>query len=292
MGLVAALLTGVALVGALAPFARRRSLRLEPLPGPLEDRRLQVLRALRDLERDHARGAVAGSDYETLRRQADADAAELIRRLDDKEQAAELAATMRRRKSRQRPDRRHGPSHAKLVGGLAAAAISTTAVLLLPGALGGRAAGGFITGSQASPSAASTSTPALLQHLQDHPDDLEARLDLAQTYLEAGQARDAAQQYVQVLKRDPNNPEATTRLALLVYEAGDSDDALKGVDKVLTQSPDYPEALFLKGVILLNAENRPQEAIAPLQRYLQMAPTGGYRADAEQLLKEAQAQVR
>jgi len=292
VGLVAALLTGVALVGALAPFARRRSLRLEPLTDPLDDQRLQVLRALRDLERDHARGAVARADYERLRRHAEADAAEFIRRLDDKEQAAELATTMRQSKSRHRQDRRRRPSYAKLVGGLAAAAISMTALLLLPGALGGRVAGGFITGSQPSPSTPSGTTPALLQHLQEHPDDVEARLDLAQTYLEAGQPRDAAQQYVQVLKRDPNNPEATTRLALLVYEAGDSDDALKGVDKVLSQSPDYPEALFLKGVILLNAQNRPQEAIAPLQRYLQVAPTGGYRADAEQLLKEAQAQGR
>jgi predicted Zn-dependent protease len=93
-----------------------------------------------------------------------------------------------------------------------------------------------------------------------------------------------------VLKRDPDNPEATTRLALLVYEAGDPGDGLKGVDKVLSQHPDYPEALFLKGVILLNAENRPQDAIPPLQRYLQVAPTGGYRSDAEQLLKEAQSQ--
>jgi hypothetical protein len=44
-------------------------------------------------------------------------------------------------------------------------------------------------------------------------------------------------------------------------------------------------------VILLNALNRPKDAIAPLQRYLQVAPDGGYRDDAAQLLQEARAQV-
>ncbi len=46
----------------------------------------------------------------------------------------------------------------------------------------------------------------------------------------------------------------------------------------------------MKGVILLNAENWPKDSIAPLRRYLWVAPTGGYRDDAEQRLKQAQGQ--
>ena len=176
-----------------------------------------------------------------------------------------------------------------LIAALTAVAVVAAAVPLLLSKVGNQPPGGFLTGSQTSPVPLTAAT-ALEQRVHDHPDDLEARLDLAQTYLEAGQPRPASQQYVEVLKRDPNNAEATTRLALLVYEAGDSNDALNGVEKVLLQHPDYPEALFLKGVILLNAENRPQDAIPPLQRYLQVAPTGGYRDDAEQLLKEALGQ--
>jgi cytochrome c-type biogenesis protein CcmH/NrfG len=289
VGLTAAMLTGVALLGVLAPFTRSRNATVRPLARSLEDRRLRILRSLRDLERDHARGAVADEDYENLRRQAEAEAVQLIRGVENKEQAAELAATVRKPRLQRRGDRRRGLSNAQLVGGLAALALGATAVPLLLGGVGERSAGGFITGAQPSSSPPGSATP-LQQRVQDHPNDLEARLDLAQTYLESGRPRDASQQYVEVLKRDPNNPEATTRLALLVYEAGDPDDALKGVEKVLIQHPDYPEALFLKGVILLNAEKRPQDAIAPLQRYLQVAPTGGYRADADQLLKEAQAQ--
>src|SRR5262249_42353532 len=86
-----------------------------------------------------------------------------------------------------------------------------------------------------------------------------------------------------------NPPAATPRLALLLSEAGDSDDALLGVNKVLSPHADSPEALFLQGVILLNALNRPKDAAAPLRRYLEVAPAGGYRADAQQLLQEAEA---
>jgi len=161
---------------------------------------------------------------------------------------------------------------------------------MLVTAAGARAPGGFITGAQPSPAATITGNFTTLElQVKAHPDDTEARLDLAQSYLEAGRARQASQQYVEVLKRDPDNPEATTRLALLLYEAGDSDDALLGVNKVLSTHADYPEALFLQGVILLNALNRPKDAAAPLRRYLEVAPAGGYRADAQQLLKEAEA---
>ena len=288
VGPVAAVLTGIALLGVLAPFARRRSGRQQALADPLHDRRLQLLRALRDLERDHARGAVAEADYERLRRQAEAEVVALIRSVGSPEQAVELAAALRAR----RPGRRRGrrvPGQAALVAGLATVAVAAAAIPLLLGSLGSRPAGGFITGTQ--PAAQPGTAVTLEQQVNDHPDDLEARLDLAQTYLEAGQPREASQQYVEVLKRDPNNPEATTRLALLVYEAGDTNDALLGVEKVLAQHPDYPEALFIDGVILLNGENRPRDAIPPLQRYLQVAPTGGYRDDAQQLLQQAQGQA-
>lgn len=295
-GPAAALLTGVALLGILAPFLRHRRVRLNELSAPADDERLRVLRSLRDLERDRDRGALADVDYERQRQLTEARAVALIKDTAGTEAGAELAAGLRRsRRARARPrgDRGARPSHSLLVAGLVAIAVVAAAVPMLVTAVGARAPGGFITGAQPSPAATTAgSFTTLEQKVRAHPDDMEARLDLAQSYLEAGQARQASQQYVEVLKRDPNNPEATTRLALLLYEAGDTDDALLGVNKVLSTHTDYPEALFLQGVILLNALNRPKDAIAPLRRYLQVAPAGGYRADAQQLLQEAEAQGR
>ena len=293
-GPAAALLTGVALLGILAPFLRHRRVRLNELSAPADDERLRVLRSLRDLERDRDRGALADVDYERQRQLTEARAVALIKDTAGTEAGAELAAGLRRsRRARARPrgDRGARPSHSLLVAGLVAIAVVAAAVPMLVTAVGARAPGGFITGAQPSPAATTAGRFTTLERkVRAHPDDMEARLDLAQSYLEAGQARQASQQYVEVLKRDPNNPEATTRLALLLYEAGDTDDALLGVNKVLSTHTDYPEALFLQGVILLNALNRPKDAIAPLRRYLQVAPAGGYRADAQQLLQEAEAQ--
>ena len=294
IGPVAALLTGVALLGILAPFLRHRRVRLGELSGPADDERLRVLRSLRDLERDRDRGALAEAEYERQRQLTEARAVALIRGTASTEAGAELAAALRRShhgRARPRGDRRARPSHSLLVAGLVAVAVVAAAVPMLVTAVGARAPGGFITGAQPSTAATTAgSFTTLEQQVRAHPDDMEARLDLAQSYLEAGQARQASQQYVEVLKRDPNNPEATTRLALLLYEAGDTDDAMLGVNKVLSTHPDYPEALFLQGVILLNALNRPKDAVAPLRRYLQVAPSGGYRADAQQLLQQAEAQ--
>jgi len=288
VGPLAALLTGVALLGILAPFARASRARLQRLGGEREDDRLRLLRALRDLERDRDRGAVSGPEYERLRRRAEAEAVALIRDAGAGERSAEVAAELRTRRRGVRAVRRGRPRPAALVGLLVGVAAVATTIPLLLSAAGARPAGGFITGGPATPSPSPVA--GLEQFVSDHPDDLEARLDLAQTYLEAGAPQQASRQYVEVLKRDPNNPEATTRLALLLYEAGDTNDALLGTNKVLASHADYPEALFLQGVILLNALNRPKDAIAPLQRYLQVAPDGGYRDDAQQLLQEARAQ--
>jgi cytochrome c-type biogenesis protein CcmH/NrfG len=290
-GPVAALLTGVALIGVLAPFVRPARWRTQRLASQVEDERLRVLRALRDLERDHDRGALEDADYEPMRHRMETQAAALLRDLGGKEPAVELASAMRGSRARKpaRGGRRAGPSSSTLVAALAAVAVGAAAIPLLGGALAARSPGGFVTGAQPTPVAAGTSL-VQEQQVRDRPDDLGARLDLAQAYLEAGRPKDASRQYVEVLKRDPGNPEATTRLALLLYEAGDADDALRGVDKVLATHADYPEALFLKGVIMLNALNRPKEAVGPLRRYLEVAPTGGYRVDAQQLLKEAESQ--
>lgn len=288
IGPLAALLTGVALVGTLIPFARASRTRLQRPGTQREDERLRLLRGLRDLERDRDRGALSEAEYRRLRQRAEAEAVALIRDLGGQERSGELAAAIRA--PRRRGARRTAPRPVLLVGVVVAVAAVATTIPLLLGEAGARPAGGFITGAQATPDP-SPQAAGLEQYVNGHPADIEARLDLAQTYLEAGQPQQASRQYVEVLKRDPNNPEATTRLALLLYEAGDTNDALLGANKVLATHADYPEALFLQGVILLNALNRPKDAIAPLQRYLQVAPDGGYRDDAQQLLQEARAQA-
>ncbi|TMK78049.1 MAG: hypothetical protein E6G47_10265 [Actinobacteria bacterium] len=66
--LVSALLAGIAAAGVLRPFgARRAVLRLDPQADPMDDERAGLLRALRDLDEERARGALSDEDHRALR---------------------------------------------------------------------------------------------------------------------------------------------------------------------------------------------------------------------------------
>jgi tetratricopeptide (TPR) repeat protein len=126
------------------------------------------------------------------------------------------------------------------------------------------------------------------QRVAEHPTDVAARLDLAQRYLEAGDARAAVAQYLMVLNLDPGNPEAQANLGFILYRAGRAEDGLRAVERALAPDPTYPEALYFKGVILLRGLGRPEEAADAFRSYLTAAPFGSHRAEVQSLLSEAE----
>ena len=65
--LSSALLAAVAAAGVLRPWGSGRAAALERLTDPLEDERIGLLRALRDLEEERARGELADDAYVELR---------------------------------------------------------------------------------------------------------------------------------------------------------------------------------------------------------------------------------
>lgn len=290
LGLLAGAFFLVVVVAAALPFRGHRRLALEPLAAPEEDRSLVALRGLRDLERDHARGALEDADYEALRPRAEEEAVRALREQTTHQQATAPPARQRRRptvaRSRPRP-RTHRQRH--LVAGAAAAVALAALALagLTSGAVGTRPEGGFATGG--APVIRDTETARLESASNAAPNDVEAHLQLAQRYLQLNRTADATRQYLAVLKLDPQNAEASTRMALLIYEGGDSQTALATVDRVLVVHPTHPEALFLKGVILLKALDRPADAVPPLEAYLAVDPNGGYATDAQELLREAKS---
>ena len=123
--------------------------------------------------------------------------------------------------------------------------------------------------------------------MAQHPEDLAARLDLAQAYLDSDQINDAVQQYEAALTIDPNDPEARARLGFVLYLGGKPGLALRQVDQALAASPNDPEALYFKGIILLRGLSRPAEATVAFQAYLRVAPFGEHRDQVRNLLKEA-----
>lgn len=75
-----------------------------------------------------------------------------------------------------------------------------------------------------------------------HPDDIEARLDLARAYLRREDMMGVWNETQFVLAKDPQNPQALSYQALVRLAMGQSDLALDMMKKALATAPDFLDA--------------------------------------------------
>jgi tetratricopeptide (TPR) repeat protein len=281
-------LSCVAVAGVLSPFSRSRRLALEPTSDPLDEERIGLLRRLRDLQDEHATGQLSDQAYRSLRRETEARAVMVLRALEVRG-GADVQADLRESRTRRplSPSDDGEPSarsaRKRIITVVAVGLVVAVVAVVLARAIQSRSAGQPITGT------VQGGLAFFEQRVADHPDDVAARLDLAQRYLETGNGVAAAQQYVAVLQLDPQNAEAHAQLGFLYFVAGRASDGLEEVRQALAADPGYPEALYVQGVILLKGLSRPAEAVDAFKAYLAAAPFGAHRAEVEQLLEEAQA---
>jgi tetratricopeptide (TPR) repeat protein len=288
--LASATLACVAAAGVLRPFRRSRSMTLEALTDPLEDERSSLFRTLKDLDEERATGQLSEETYRSLRRETEGRAVAVLRALEARGGVGELASDLRELRPQAGPDsmgngavaRSSGRRRRQAITVITGAVVVGVVAVVLARAIQTRAPGEAITGT----------TVGGLAFFEDrvaqHPDDVAARLDLAQRYLETGDAQSAVQQYVAILELDPKSAEARAQLGFLVYEAGRAADGLAAVRQALQIDPTYPEALYFEGVILLKGLNRPTDAAQAFRAYLAAAPFGAHRDEVEGLLKEAE----
>lgn len=279
----------LALTGALLPLTRPRVTASVPLADPLEDERRSLARALRELEEDRATGALRDDDYRTLRTETERRAIDVLRRIAPEEAAPVLRQEVRElhEQPAPRPTRRRFTA-AVVVGALIVAA----SVPLLAGSLRARNAGQAITGgtgpgASAGNGAASSGQDPLSffeDRVRRNPSSLQARLDLAHRYLDAGRVGPAAGQYVAALRLDPANAEARAHVGFLLFLGGRSPEGLRQVRRALSLDPSYPEGWFIEGVILVRGLQRPNAGRRALERYLELAPFGAERDTAQALL--------
>lgn len=277
--LAVAVLAAIAAAGVGVGFVRRNPLALEPPPDPLEDRRVELVRSLRDLEEAHAAGALADARYAALRRDSEDQIARVLRAIDARAAHPDVAP------NGPPASVRHGGVPPWAVGVLIGATVVAVVVV------------GLLRTATPVPSAtgpASSSSDPLSffeQRVRQHPNDLAARLDLGLRYLDAGRPRDALAQYAVVLQLDPQDAEARAYIGLILYSAGRPKDALASVNRALETDPTYPEALFIKGLVLLRGLDRPAQAETALRAYLDAAPFGDQREAANTLIARAEKEL-
>jgi tetratricopeptide (TPR) repeat protein len=288
--LASAALACVAAAGVLRPFSRSWSMTLDGLTDPLEDERSSLFRTLKDLDDERASGQLSEETYRALRRETEGRAVAVLRAMQARGGVGELASDLRGLRPHSgsdsmgngapagSPGRRRRDMLTVVIGVVVVGVVA----VVLARAIQTRAPGEPITGT------ALGGLAFFEDRVAQHPNDVAARLDLAQRYLEAGNAQSAVQQYVATLELDPKNAEARAQLGFLVYEAGRAADGLAAVRQALEIDPTYPEGLYFEGVILLKGLNRPADAAQALRAYLAVAPFGAHRDEVEQLLEEAE----
>jgi cytochrome c-type biogenesis protein CcmH/NrfG len=265
------------------------------MEDPLEDQRSALLRDLQELEDERRSGAISEHDHSVLRAETEARTVAVQRALEARDRTAEpLATTEVAKDGPQAPAGVRRRSRGSLAALIAGGVLALALVPILIASVTGRDAGDAITGDTgiqgpaSTPSAGSRDAElaALERAVRERPDDLTARLDLAERYLRDGQTGLAALAFTEVLRRDPGSADAHTGLALILLAAGRFEDALSQADQALETAPGDPDALYARGVVLLHLQ-RTTEAERALRAYLRAAPYGAHRDQVQALLAGA-----
>jgi len=280
--------------GVVAGFLREVPAPVEALADPLEDRREALLRSLADLEDARASGALDEAGYLRFREQTEGRMVRVLRALDRRDASA--SAGIEASTARASGEELEGEAEGRRVRAASAEPrrVPAWAVAVL---IGGTVLAVVVaslardaeprTQAVSSPQAADDPLALFEQRVQDQPNDLAARLDLAHRYLDAGMIEESLSEYAVALELDPDDAEALAHVGIILFQSGRPEEALRSVERALATDPRYPEALFIKGVILLRGLDRPDEAIAAFEAYLDAAPFGVERGKAEDLIAQA-----
>ena len=282
--LVASAVAGLGMLaaaGVVAGFVRRDPAPLEPPDDPLADGRLALIRSLADLEEAKSSGALDEAEYVRLREATDARMARVVRALDRREVPPATGRATVTAPNAVATEVRVPPwGIAALIAGVVLAMVVAALV------------------RAAEPTSEAASTPPVItddplsffeRRVREHPDDLAARLDLAHRYLDAQMIEEALAEYAVALDLDPDDAEALAHVGYILFIGDRAEEALASVDRALETDPAYPEALFFRGVILLEGLDRPEAAIEAFEAYLDAAPFGNQRGQAQELIEQAKA---
>jgi len=244
----------------------------------LEEEKVALYRALRELEFDHDAGHLSDPDYDGLRERYEARAAALISDLDALGPA---------------PAPRAKPVAAAAEVGPARVSWTRQPVVLAAGAVV-LVIFGVVIGINASrftePDPTMTPPGSRLPVQADSPvgppnvrlepgkpippEMLAGMLNAARQSLFDGNYSQAIAAYQAVLKRDARNVDALTHMGLIVAIGGHADTALETIDKALAIDPKYPPAYLYRGQVLFEQKQDYAGAVKAWESFLKLVPKG------------------
>jgi len=224
---------------------------------PLERERARLYEALRELAFDHRAGKLSGEDYEAMRADYEARAAQALGDLDAGRARDRAGARRRSRGEERAADSESSPASARrrplrtaLAGGFLLAFGVALGVFLVQ-AIRPRASsmdsmtGDFLTG---------TGPGGVSPTLSMQGNALERDLEEGRAALDRGDLRMAADHFKGVLAIEPDHPAALSSLALILARGGHTDAAVEAVERALARAPDDSFALWVNGLVLYEAK--------------------------------------
>lgn len=238
------------------------------MSASLEHERDELLARLRDLDEEHDAGAIDDADYENLRDDYTARAADVLRRLEN-------------------PDAPPPPVAAAEVPGARPrqARLRVVAALLVVALIAGGS--GFALARSADERSATDEATGSL------PEGSIDRITRAQMLVSDGKVLEAVRVYDSLLKDDPENPVALAQRGWLLSRVDPSlvDSGLASIDRAIAVEPAYADAHFFRAMILWRAKREPAMAVESFQRALDARPPADVAATIEELKAQAAAEA-
>lgn len=131
-----------------------------------------------------------------------------------------------------------------------------------------------ITGGPAgaSPLGAEQEIKLLQSVLKEDPDNLNALIRLGNAFMDTARYTEAIDAYGKSLAIDPSNTDVRVDMGVCYRNSGRPDIAEKEFKKAIEQDPRHAIAHLNLGVVLSYDMQKPREAIAMFERYLELAP--------------------
>ena len=135
----------------------------------------------------------------------------------------------------------------------------------------GQTASGANTARQA-PALDQGQVQALTTIITSDPKNLNAVIQLGNTYFDAERWTDAIQWYRRALEIDPRNADASTDLGVSLYYTNKADEALEQFEHSLSISPKHTKTLLNKGIVLAFGKQDLRAAAAEWEKVVALSP--------------------
>ena len=112
----------------------------------------------------------------------------------------------------------------------------------------------------------------LVEETRANPGNVDAWIELGNSYFDTGQNEKAIQAYRQALELDPNNANVWTDMGVMYRRSGKPQDAIDSFNRAIEVDPKHEVSRMNKGIVLLHDMNDMEGAIKAWEGLLEVNP--------------------